>query len=45
MGSFQVCDALSIFFKLKKPHVEHLESFILLLKKRGELQKKSRTFN
>jgi hypothetical protein len=32
MVSFQVCDALSILFELEKPHVEYLESFILLLK-------------
>jgi hypothetical protein len=37
MGSFQVCDALSILFKLDKPHVEHLKGFILLLKEGGEL--------
>jgi hypothetical protein len=38
MGSFQVCDALSIFFKLEKPFVEHLEGFILLSREGGELQ-------
>jgi hypothetical protein len=37
MGSFQVCDVLSILFKLEKLHVEHLEGFILLPKKGGEL--------
>jgi hypothetical protein len=37
MGSFQVCDALSIPFKLEKPPVEHLEGFIFLLKEHGEL--------
>jgi hypothetical protein len=37
MGNFQVCDALSIFFELEKPPVEHLESFILLSKEGGEL--------
>jgi hypothetical protein len=37
MGSFQVCDALSILFKLDKPPVEHLEGFILLPKEGGEL--------
>ncbi len=45
VGSFQVCDALSIFFKLKKPHVKHLEGFILQSKKGGKLQKKFRTLN
>jgi hypothetical protein len=38
MGSFQVCDALSILFDLEKPPIEHLEGFILLSKKGGELQ-------
>jgi hypothetical protein len=37
MGNFQVCDALSILFKLEKLIVEHLEGFILLLKEGGEL--------
>jgi hypothetical protein len=37
MGSFQVCDALSIFFKLEKPHVEHLESFFFLPRESGKL--------
>jgi hypothetical protein len=37
MGSFQVCDVLSILFKLEKPFVEHFEGFILLLRKSGEL--------
>jgi hypothetical protein len=37
MGSFQVCDALSILFKLEKPLVEHLEGFILLPREGGEL--------
>jgi hypothetical protein len=45
MGSFQVCDALSIFFKLEKPHVEHFEGFILLLKEGGELQNFLKTFD
>jgi hypothetical protein len=45
MGSFQVCDALSILFKLENPLVEHFESFILLLRKGGKLQKKIRTLN
>jgi hypothetical protein len=40
MGNFQVYDALSILFELEKPLVEHLEGFILLSKKGGELQKK-----
>jgi hypothetical protein len=39
MGNFKVCDALSILFKIEKPHVEHLEGFILLRKVGGELQK------
>jgi hypothetical protein len=38
MGSFQVCDILSIFFELEKHVVEHLEGFILLLREGGELQ-------
>jgi hypothetical protein len=37
MASFQVCDALSILFKLEKPLVEHLKSFILLPREGGEL--------
>ncbi len=37
MGSFQICDALSILFELEKPSIEHLENFILLLKEGGEL--------
>jgi len=37
MGNFQVCDALSIFFKFEKPPVKHLEGFILLPKEGGEL--------
>jgi hypothetical protein len=45
MGSFQVCDALSIPFKLEKLLVEHLEGFIFLLKEGGELQKIFRTLN
>jgi hypothetical protein len=38
MGSFQVYDVMSIFFKLEKPLVEHLEGFILLPREGGELQ-------
>jgi hypothetical protein len=38
MGSFQVGDALGILFEFEKPPVEHLEGFILLPKKCGELQ-------
>jgi len=38
MGSFQVCDVLSMLFKLGKPLVEHLENFILLPREGGELQ-------
>ncbi len=34
---FQVCDALSIVFKLEKLFVKHLEGFILLLKEGGKL--------
>jgi hypothetical protein len=45
MGSFQVCDALSILFKLKKPPVKHLEGFILLLKEGGELHNFFKTFD
>jgi hypothetical protein len=37
MGSFQVCDAMNILFKLEKPLVEHLEGFILLSKEGDEL--------
>jgi hypothetical protein len=33
MGNFQVCDGMSILFKLEKPLVEHLEGFILLSRK------------
>jgi hypothetical protein len=45
MGSFQVYDALSIFFKLETLLVEHLEGLILLLKKGGELQKNFTTLD
>jgi hypothetical protein len=38
MGNFQVYDALSILFELEKPLVKHLEGFILMPKKGGELQ-------
>jgi hypothetical protein len=38
MGNFQVCDAVSILFKLEKPFVEHLESFILLSREGGKLK-------
>jgi hypothetical protein len=38
MGSFQVYNALSILFELEKPHVEHLEGFILLLRDDSDLQ-------
>jgi hypothetical protein len=37
MGYFQICDALSIIFKLEKRHVKQLEGFILLTRKGGEL--------
>jgi len=45
MGSFQVCDALSILFKLEKPLVEHLEGFIPMLEEGGKLQKNFKTLN
>jgi len=45
MGSFQVCDALNIVFEFETPFVEHLESFIILLKEGGEVQIFFRTFN
>jgi hypothetical protein len=45
MGSSQVCDVLSILFKLEKPLVEHFEGFIFLPKEGGELQKNFKTFN
>jgi hypothetical protein len=38
MGSFQASDALSILFEFENPPLEHLEGFILLSKKGGELQ-------
>jgi hypothetical protein len=37
VGNFQVCDVLGIFFEFEKPSVEHLEGFILLPRKGGEL--------
>jgi hypothetical protein len=37
MGSFQVCDALSILFKLEKLLVKHFEGFLFLLKESGKL--------
>jgi hypothetical protein len=45
MGNFQVYDAMSILFKLEKPHVEHLYGFILLPRKGGEQQKKFKICN
>ncbi len=36
-AQLQVYDALSIFFKLEKPLIKHLEGFVLLPKKGGEL--------
>jgi hypothetical protein len=45
MGNFQVCDVMSILFKLEKPHVEHLEGFIFLSKKGGKLQFFYKTLN
>jgi len=38
MGSFQVCDALNILFKLEKPPVKHLEGFIFMPREGGKLQ-------
>ncbi len=45
MGSFQVCDVLNILFELDKPHVEHFEGFIPLLREGGELQFFFKTLN
>jgi hypothetical protein len=45
MGNFQVCDYLSILFKLKKPPIKHLEGYILLPKEGGELQKFFKTLD
>jgi hypothetical protein len=45
MGSFQVCDALSILFELEKPHVEHLKGFILLPIEGSKLQNFFRIFD
>ncbi len=45
MGSFQVYDALNILFKLEKPPIKHLESFILLPKEGGKLQNFFKIFN
>jgi hypothetical protein len=45
IGNFLVCDALSILFKLEKPPIEHLEGFIFLPRKGGELQKIFRTLH
>jgi hypothetical protein len=45
MGNFQVYDALSILFKLEKPLVKHLGSFILLPREGGKLQKNFKIFN
>jgi hypothetical protein len=45
IGNFQVCDALTILFNLQKPLVEHLEGFILLPRKGGELQKNFKNFD
>jgi hypothetical protein len=45
MGSFQVCDALSILFKLEIFFVEHLEGFMLLRREGGELQKNFTIFD
>jgi hypothetical protein len=45
MGNFQVYDALNILFKLEKPPIYHLEGFILLPRKGGELHIFFRTLN
>jgi hypothetical protein len=45
VGSFQVYDALGILFEFEMPHVEHLEGFILLLRKGGKHQKNFKTFD
>jgi hypothetical protein len=45
MGNFQLYDALNILFELEKPLIKHLESFILLLREGGKLQKKIKIFN
>jgi hypothetical protein len=37
MGNFQVYDVLSILFELEKPPIKHVEGFILLPRKAGEL--------
>jgi hypothetical protein len=45
MGNFQVYDALSMFFEVKKPPAKHHEGFILLPKESDKLQKKFKTFS
>jgi len=45
MGNFQVCDALSILFKLEKPPLKHLDGFILLPREGGKLQKNFKILN
>ncbi len=45
VGSFQVGDALGMLFEFEKPPVEHLEGFILLPRKGGELQNFFETFD
>jgi hypothetical protein len=45
MDSYQIYDVLSILFKLEKPPVEHLEGFMLLSKKGGELKNFFRILN
>jgi hypothetical protein len=45
MGSFQVYDALRILFKLEKLVVKHLEGFVLLLRKGGELHNLFKNLN
>jgi hypothetical protein len=45
MGSFQVCDAMSILFKLERPLGEHLKGFILLPRESGKLEKFFKTLN
>jgi hypothetical protein len=44
MGSFQVCDALSILFKLEKLPIEHLQGFIFLPNYKKILELLTRNF-
>jgi hypothetical protein len=45
MGSFQICDVLSILFELEKSPIEHFEGFIVLPRESGELKIFYRIFN